>query len=205
MYEEIQEKSKEVTQYNETSPKKAQSLGRWKEPLFPKYGYQRLGVKDMGDRRRICEMCQQKTRMVHTVRLGKRGHVMHVGTTCAGIMCGEDRRFHRFRIYNSGDLFDQERRFMITKKWQESRRGLPYIKVECRGCLFAVLICEGQNKKYSAVIVEETRSGLEVDVIKIGRQFGWHDNIETAQQVAFVWFVLYVLDINVYDYLFNRK
>lgn len=190
--------------YQEVAPKKAESLGRWREPLFPKYGYNRLGKKDLGNRRRACEMCQCLTREVHTVRLGKRGQVMHVGPTCARIMCNEDKRFRRFRLFNSWDLADQERRF-IEARWSSSRRGLPYLKVQCRGCLFAVLICQGQNQKYSAVIVEETYSGMEVDVIKIGRQLGWHDSIDTAKQAAFLWFVLYVLDINIYDYLFNRK
>jgi len=191
-------------EYEGTSPRQVQNLGRWKEPFFPKYGYQRLGAKDLGNGRRGCEMCDLNTRMVHTVRLGKRGHVLHVGPTCARIMCEEDKRFRRFRIFNSWDLTEQEKRFMSIK-WQTSRRGLPYLKVQCRGCLFAVLICEGQNKKYSAVIVEETYSGTEVEVIKIGRQMGWHDDIETAKHAAFVWFVINVLDINLYDYLFQRK
>lgn len=115
-------------------------------------------------KRRRCEMClAYPITNVHVVRSSSTGKVMQVGPTCAGLMCEEDKRVHRFGIPRRGNAG----RFM-AHDWNISRKGREWIKAVCCDRYFTIIIIKtymaGKGKDmYAPLIIEESEDGVEID------------------------------------------
>jgi len=161
------------------------TLGLWKEPFFPKYGYERIKVMDVGwSNRYRCDMCKdQQVAKVHVVKHLVTGKVMKVGSICAGLMTGEDFRIRRYRIRPKS----RAGRF-IHADWNVSRAGNEWINVECGGCYFTVIIIQSKWSRRSFAIIKEMKSdGTQLDRWYLGKDSGWFYTEKKAKKAAFDW------------------
>ncbi|WP_299929545.1 hypothetical protein [uncultured Pelagimonas sp.] len=99
------------------------SKGKWSEAGVPHKGWTCDDVEDLGDDRRICEMCRtQEIRYVHYMSHREYDQVLACGCDCAGHMEGNltraDKRDHAMRNASA-----RRQNFPNLKSWKRSRNG----------------------------------------------------------------------------------
>lgn len=109
--------------------------GKWARAGVPHKGWGCVGVTDLGEPSRICEMCEVMViRYVHHMRHDNYPDVLDCGCICAGHMEDDYANAQsRERLMHN---VDARRKNWLTRDWRVSRKGNPFLNTD--GCNIVV-------------------------------------------------------------------
>lgn len=123
-------------------------IGKWKNPIVPKVGWQCVSIYDShearGEQRRVCDMCEfARVRYVHVMKHDAWPDLIEAGCNCAGQMEGDKVAAEkREKKAKSRD------RFARSTNWWRTADGNAQLRIE--GLLLVVFL--RRNSRWSVAV-----------------------------------------------------